>query len=121
MWGIGCIFISCVLFIHLGLGETIERTLHVRFVLLRCVKCLTFWSVLAYSLIHSLSVEVALCAAFVSAYAALWVDIPLTKLATLYEKLYKGMDAEEPTSDSASAGNEENQGHEEQESSVSEL
>lgn len=121
MWGIGCIFISCVLFIHLGLGEAIERTLQVRFVLLRCVKCLTFWSVLAYSLVHSLPVEVALCAAFVSAYAALWMDIPLAKLATLYENLYKDMDAEEPPRPSATAGIKETEGSEGQESPLPEL
>lgn len=121
MWGIGCIFISCVLFIHLGLGEAVECTLKVRFVLLRCVKCLTFWSVLAYSLVHSLPVEVALCAAFVSAYAALWMDIPLAKLATLYENLYKDMDAEEPPRPSATAGSKETEGSERQESPLPEL
>mgnify|MGYP003503162782 FL=1 len=121
MWGIGCIFISCVLFIHLGLGEAIERTLQVRFVLLRYVKCPTFWSILAYSLVHSLPVEVALCAAFVSAYAALWMDIPLAKLATLYENLYKDMDAEEPPRPSATAGSKETEGSERQESPLPEL
>lgn len=112
MWGIGCIFISCVFFIHLGLGEAVECTLKVRFVLLRCVKCLTFWSMLAYSLIHSLSLEYALCLSFVSAYAALWAEIPLAKLANFYEKLSKDMDAEEPPRPSATAENKENQGHE---------
>ena len=121
MWGIGCIFISCVLFIHLGLGEAIERTLRVRFVLLRCVKCLTFWSMLAYSLIHSLPLETALCLSFVSAYAALWADIPLAKLATLYEKLNKDMATEESEHPSAAPGTEENQGHEGQKSPLPEL
>ena len=121
MWGIGCVFVSCVLFIHLGLGEAIERTLRVRFVLLRCVKCLTFWSMLAYSLIHSLPLESALCLSFVSAYAALWADIPLAKLANLYEKLNKDMDAEESAYPSATPGTEENQGDEGKESPLSEL
>ena len=121
MWGIGCVFISCVLFIHLGLGEAIERTLRVRFVLLRCVKCLTFWSTLAYSLIHSLPLESALCLSFVSAYASLWADIPLAKLANLYEKLNKDMDAEESAYPSATPGTEENQDNEGKESHVSEL
>ena len=121
MWGIGCVFVSCVLFIHLGLGEAIERTLRVRFVLLRCVKCSTFWSMLVYSLIHSFPLENALCLSFVSAYAALWADIPLAKLANLYEKLNKDLDAEESTHPSATPRTEENQGDEGQESPVSEL
>lgn len=121
MWGIGCIFISCVLFIHLGLGEAIENTLRVRFVLFRCVKCLTFWCVLAYSLVHSLPVEVSLCAAFVCAYVALWMDIPLAKLAIIYEKLNQNMDAEELQRDSATAGNKETEGKQGEESSMPEL
>lgn len=121
MWGIGCIFISCVLFIHLGLGEAIERTLRVRFVLLRCVKCLTFWSMLVYSLVHSLPLEYALCLSFVSAYAALWADIPLAKLAALYEKLNKDLDAEESAYSSATPRTEENKGDERQENPVPEL
>lgn len=107
MWGIGCVFVSCVLFIHLGLGEAIERTLRVRFVLLRCVKCLTFWSMLAYSLVHSLPLEYALCLSFVSAYASLWADIPLAKFANLYEKLNKDLDAEESESDSGTRRDKE--------------
>jgi len=66
-------------------------------------------------------VEVALCAAFVSAYAALWMDIPLAKLATLYENLYKDMDAEEPPRPSATAGSKETEGSERQESPLPEL
>lgn len=112
MWGIGCVFISCVLFIHLGLGEAVERTLRISFILLSCVKCLTFWSMLAYSLIHSFPLEYALCLSFVSAYAALWADIPLAKLATLYEKLNKDLDAEESACPSATPRTEENQGNE---------
>lgn len=121
MWGIGCIFISCVLFIHLGLGEAIERTLQVRFVLLRCVKCLTFWSVLAYSLFHSLPIEVSLCVSFACAYASLWAELLLGKIACRYENLYKDMDAEEPPRPSATAGSKETEGSEGQESPLPEL
>ena len=121
MWGIGCVFVSCVLFIHLGLGEAVERTLRIRIVLLSCVKCLTFWSMLVYSLIHSFPLESALCLSFVSAYASLWADIPLAKLAALYEKLNKDLDAEESAHSSAAPRTEENQGDKWQESPVPEL
>lgn len=112
MWGIGCIFVSCVLFIHLGLSDAISRVLNVRFVLLKCVKCLTFWSVLTYSLCLSLPVEVCLCVAFACAYASLWAEFLLGKIACKYEEWNENMDAEEPESASATAGGEENQGGE---------
>jgi hypothetical protein len=76
---------------------------------------------LVYSLIHSLPLESALCLSFVSAYTSLWADIPLAKLANLYEKLNKDLDAEESTYPSATPRTEENQGDEGKESPVSEL
>jgi hypothetical protein len=76
---------------------------------------------LAYSLVHSLPLEYALCLSFVSAYASLWADIPLAKFANLYEKLNKDLDAEESTYPSATPRTEENQGDEGKESPVSEL
>lgn len=96
MWGVAAILISCCLFIHLGLGEAIEKTLHIRFVLLRCVKCLTFWSVLGYSLLCSTLPAVACVAvAFGSSYASLWIDLLLAKLSVKYEDIYQTLGAEE--------------------------
>ena len=96
MWGVVAVTVSCCLFIHLGLGEAIEKTLHIRFVLLRCVKCLTFWTVLGYSLLRlTLPVEGCICIAFASAYIALWTDLLLAKLADIYEKLYQSVATEE--------------------------
>lgn len=119
MWGIVCTFASCCLFIHLGLGEAIEHTLRIRFVLFRCVKCLTFWTVTGYSLlIVTLPVEVSLCAGFISAYAALWADLLLGILANKYEKLTESMDAEESPRDSASHRIPQDKGHEGEESEV---
>jgi len=94
MLGIACIFVSCSLFIHLGLGDTMNKVLRMNFVLFRCVKCLTFWSVLCYSL-FILNVEQSVCVAFVLSYASLWVELLLSILTIRYEKWYKGLDAEE--------------------------
>ena len=76
---------------------------------------------LVYSLIHSFPLESALCLSFVSAYAALWADIPLAKLAALYEKLNKAMATEESEHPSAAPGTEENHGHAGHKSPVPEL
>lgn len=113
MWGIACVFISSVLFIHLGLGETIGRLLRTDFVLLRCVKCLTFWCVLGYSLLCvSIPAEAAVCIAFMCAYAALWAELLLGKLANAYEKLSENVAAEEPEGVSAASRDQEDKGSE---------
>ena len=122
MWGIACVFISSVLFIHLGLGETIGRLLRTDFVLLRCVKCLTFWCVLGYSLLCvSIPAEAVVCIAFVCAYAALWAELLLGKLANAYEKLSEDVATEEPQGVSGAQRDQEGEGGESQEGSLPEL
>lgn len=98
MLGIACIFISSVLFIHLGLGEAISKILNTSFVLFRCVKCLTFWCTLSYSLFH-LSVVYSICIAFVLSYASIWMELLLGIIAKKYEEYSKDVDAEESKSD----------------------
>lgn len=90
MMGIGLIFLSCCLFIHLGLGQAINKTLKIRFVLFKCVKCLTWWSILAYTLLlTNYRLEICLALSFSLSYMSLWVDLALAKIAKLYEKLYE--------------------------------
>lgn len=95
MIGIACTFVSCVLFIHLGLGEAISKATRIDFILFRCVKCLTFWSVLGYSFYIHLPWVYAVCVAFVCSYLSLWAELGLGKLADQYEKYSKSLDAEE--------------------------
>lgn len=95
MWGIATVLISCCLFIHLGLGQAIENTLHIHCVLLQCVKCLTFWSVLSYSLfLTNFRIEECVLISFTSSYTSLWIDLLFTKLAIIYETIYKDMGSE---------------------------
>lgn len=95
MTGIALVWFSAVMFIHMGLGEAVERTLHIRFVLLHCMKCCTFWTTLGYSLlVTQLPCEVAIALSFALSYAALWADLALAKLSTVYEDLYKSVAAE---------------------------
>lgn len=122
MWGIACVFISSVLFIHLGLGETIGRLLRTDFVLLRCVKCLTFWCVLGYSLLCvSIPAEASVCIAFMCAYAALWAELLLGKLANAYEKLSEDVATEEPQGIPGAQRDQEGEGSESQEGPLPEL
>lgn len=98
MAGIALVWFSALMFIHMGLGEAMERTLHIRFPLLHCVKCLSFWTTLAYSLlVVKLPCEAATALSFTLSYASLWADLALAKLSILYEDLYQSMAAEAQT------------------------
>ena len=95
MAGTALVWFSALMFIHMGLGEAVERTLRIRFALLHCVKCLSFWTVLGYSLlVNQLPCEAAVALSFALSYASLWADLALAKLSTIYENLYQSMAAE---------------------------
>ena len=81
------ILITCVLFIHIGLGDTICDIIGFDFILFRCVKCITFWSILVYCFfVNQWGIVVSLSTSFICAYLSLWLDLLLSKLAVLYEK-----------------------------------
>ena len=89
MISIALVLFNCVMFIHLGLGNTICSIIHVDFILFKCVKCLTWWAVLCYSLIFNHQTIITSCfIAFLSAYIALWLDLLLAKLSKIYEDEY---------------------------------
>lgn len=89
MWGIVLVWFSAVMFVHLGLGDTLAKALRCNFVLFRCSKCMSFWATLGYStLCTTLPAEAAVATAFLAAYLALWADLVLAKLADIYENLY---------------------------------
>lgn len=87
------ILTSCCLFIHLGLGNTINKIIGYNFVLFRCPKCLAFWSVLSYLLLSNKSVVLSIFIAFICAYLALWIDLLLTIIAEKYEEIYESLGA----------------------------
>ena len=88
MDGVAYILIAVCLFIHLGLGDTLCKMIHYEFVLFKCVKCATFWSVLCYTIfVLDYPIPACLAISFGSAYVSLWVSLLLSKLAEWYEKL----------------------------------
>lgn len=87
MEGVGYILVTCVLYIHLGMGDTLGRIFHSDAYIFKCVKCVTWQATLAYTIFFSdLNVLACLATSFVSAYIALWLELMLSKLASLYEK-----------------------------------
>ena len=90
MAGILLVWFSCVMFVHLGLGQTTCDVLRLDVVVLRCQKCLSFQTILAYSLLCTdLSVEMCAASSFALAYLALWADLLLSKIADVYEEWSK--------------------------------
>ena len=87
MEGVGYILVVCVLYIHLGMGDTLGRIFHSNAYVFKCVKCVTWQATLAYTLFFSdLNVLACLAVSFVSAYIALWMELMLSKMTSLYEK-----------------------------------
>ena len=81
--------VACVLFISMGLEGEVERILELRFRILSCPKCSTFWSVLVLNLVSGYGIVRSISVAFLCSYAALWLTLLLDALATLYNKLYE--------------------------------
>lgn len=89
-FGIGLVSFCCIMFIHLGLGETFCKLLHFDFILFRCQKCLNFWATLAYALFFTnLPILFCLSLSFGLSYLALWIDLGLAKMAERYDYWYE--------------------------------
>lgn len=96
MKSVGCVLLCCVLFVHMGLGDAVSGIIKRNATLFRCVKCTTFWVILAYTLFLTEYKPVeCITIAFACAYIALWVDLMFAKISMWYEKLYKGVVAKE--------------------------
>ena len=107
MIGVGLVSFCCIMFIHLGLGETINKIIHFDFVLFRCTKCLNFWAVLTYTFfIVELPILESCSLAFGLSYTALWIDLLLAKIAEKYdiwyEEIEKDMEGSDEQTDSGS-------------------
>ena len=85
---IACIVFACATANHMGLIESLEKAIGRSIPVLNCVKCSTFWFVLAYSSVSSGCLTESLAVSFLASYLALWVELSETYIDTLYIKLY---------------------------------
>ena len=95
---------SCVLFIQMGLSGEIQERVRIRFPLLSCPKCLSFWSVLIWMLCNGAGVIRAVATSFFCAYAALWAALVLDGLSVLYNWLYEQITENNDTTTVTEAG-----------------
>lgn len=87
---IALIVVSAVLINHLGLIEAIEKVIRHKLPIVNCCKCLSFWSVLVYSL-FSIDIITSLAISFVSAYLAIWLELLCGFIDTLYNRCYENL------------------------------
>lgn len=92
----------CVLAINMGLVDAIEETLHYKFRVLNCCKCLTFWSTLIVGLFQRGGILASVATAFICAYLALWLDLALSYLSKYYNRWYEKINAEADEADTDS-------------------
>ena len=71
---------------HLGLSEAISKVISK---VLKCPRCLSFWTVLLVLVLHGYNVFFAIGLSLLMAYLAIWSELLLGFLNQLYEKLWQ--------------------------------
>lgn len=97
------ILFSCVAANHLGLVAAIEKAISRRLPVINCPKCLSFWATLIYGLLTSIfgcsvccdsvaalpsAIPSVLALSFLAAYAAIWLELIMFSIDTLYNSIY---------------------------------
>ena len=95
---------SCVLFVQMGLSGAIQELLKLKLRILSCPKCLSFWTVLAWTLFSGAGPVRSVAASFFCSYAATWAALILDGLAALYNWLYEQITETTDASKDAEAG-----------------
>lgn len=80
--------VSAVLAVQMGLTEAIQTKLSFKSQILSCPRCLTFWLVLAWLLVHDAPLILSIAASFICSYCALWLCLLYDAIATIYNKAY---------------------------------
>lgn len=76
---------------HLGLVEAAEAVIRHKIPVLRCSKCAGFWVVLGYALLAGWSAIASVAVSFLCSYAAVWLELLLGYLDTIYNKIYENL------------------------------
>lgn len=97
--------LACTLFVNMGLSDAIQEFLGIKFKILSCVKCFTFWSVLVYLTFRGARLYQVVSASFVFSYLALWLDLGLSALNKIYNESYQQiLSAEADKTDASPSG-----------------
>ena len=93
---IAAIVFVCTAVNHLGLISAIERVIKHSLPVINCPKCLTYWSVLLYSITtvpcdfsQGLTIlPLLLAMSLLCSYLAIWLELIMYAIDTLYNKIY---------------------------------
>ena len=103
---------ACVAANHMGLISAAESMLGRKIPVLNCPKCCTFWSVLWLSVLSGRNMVSALALSFLCAYIAIWLELFMGYIDTLYnrlyEKIYSATDTDNSNTADADVGNTNN-------------
>ena len=109
IWDVASIVFVCVTMNHLGLIKAIEDVTKVHELpIVSCVKCFTFWSVLAYGL-YKLSfggIITVLAMSFLASYVAIWLELTEGIVDTLYNRIYEKIFADAKDDEDSADGEE---------------
>jgi len=100
---IACLLFSAVSANHLGLVSAIEDILDRSLIIVNCARCLSFWSVLIFTVATGWNPVEAVAVSFLSAYAATWLQLAMAIIDKQFGKIY---DTIYPTTDTADDGAE---------------
>lgn len=79
----------CVTMNHLGLISAIEAVTKIHHLpIVSCPKCMTFWCVLAYTIINTHDIITSLAISFLSSYLAIWLELLEGYIDTIYIHCY---------------------------------
>lgn len=93
---VAAIVFTCTAVNHLGLIAAIERILKRKIPVVDCPKCLTCWSVTAYLLLTGHGPIRSLATALLCSYAALWTELFMYAIDTLYNSIYDTLEDHNP-------------------------
>ena len=88
-WKAAAIMFICVAMNHMGLIKTIEQEIEHSLPILNCVKCSAFWCTLVYLFYTSKTFILPVAVAFLLSYAAVWLELLMGFIDSIYLKLYE--------------------------------
>lgn len=101
---IAMITASATLMNHMGLVEAVEGVIRHKLPVVNCCKCCTFWCCLLYTLLAGVTVIPSIAVSFAAAYAAVWFELLLGYIDTLYNRWYENIYTEETGDDAGAEG-----------------
>lgn len=87
-WNVVAIMFICVSMNHMGLIGAIERELGHPLPIINCVKCSTWWLTMIYGLYSTGLFIVSVATAFLLSYLAVWLELLMGFIDSIYLKLY---------------------------------